>query len=112
MSGRARRDDGIKQGTAKNIPKNKLKAFSIGQMNVTNKLSKRAEEAMKKQEQEAEAAKLLEDFVADFSTGKSHKGKAFVRGNTINPETKGIFITTLLMNYAVHVNYSSYIELA
>lgn len=88
MSGRARRDDGIKQGTAKNIPKNKLKAFSIGQMNVTNKLSKRAEEAMKKQEQEAEAAKLLEDFVADFSTGKSHKGKAFVRGNTINPETK------------------------
>lgn len=72
----------------KNISKNKLKAFSIGQMNVTTKLSKRAEEEMKKKEQEEEAARLLQDFVADFSTGKAHKGKAFIRGNTINPETK------------------------
>ncbi|XP_071838285.1 U2 snRNP-associated SURP motif-containing protein-like [Apostichopus japonicus] len=88
MSHRSRKDDGLKPGSMKNISKNKLKAFSIGQMNVTTKLSKRAEEEMKKKEQEEEAARLLQDFVADFSTGKSHKGKTFVRGNTINPETK------------------------
>ncbi|XP_072180358.1 U2 snRNP-associated SURP motif-containing protein-like [Diadema setosum] len=78
---------GIAPGTTKNISKTKLQAFSIGQMNLTKKKSKRVEEEIRKKEQEKETAKIFEEFVASFE-GTPSTSKTFIRGNTINPETK------------------------
>ncbi|XP_041483275.1 U2 snRNP-associated SURP motif-containing protein-like isoform X2 [Lytechinus variegatus] len=78
---------GLAPGTAKNISKTKLQAFSIGQMNLTKKKSKRIEDELKKKEQEKETAKIFEEFVASFEEAPS-TSKSFIRGNTINPETK------------------------
>ena len=40
------------------------------------------------QKEEEECAEVFADFVASFEDPRA-KGKTFVRGNTINPETKG-----------------------
>ncbi|XP_070538987.1 U2 snRNP-associated SURP motif-containing protein-like isoform X3 [Ptychodera flava] len=80
--------DGLAPGSLKNISQNKLKAFSVGQMNLgLKKTSKKEAEEMKKKEEEQAAAKVYEEFVASFSASSSG-GKAFVRGNVINPDTK------------------------
>lgn len=56
-------------------------------MNLTKKKSKRIEDELKKKEQEKETAKIFEEFVASFE-GTPSTSKAFVRGNTIDPETR------------------------
>ncbi|XP_038050336.1 U2 snRNP-associated SURP motif-containing protein-like isoform X2 [Patiria miniata] len=81
------RNERIAPGSMKTISQNKLKAFSVGQMNLGKKLSKRAEEEQKKKAQEKEAAKVFEEFVASFEDS-SNLGKTFVRGSTINPDLK------------------------
>ena len=43
------------------------------------------------QKAESECAEVFADFVASFEDARV-AGKTFVRGNTINPETKGIII--------------------
>ncbi|XP_077987617.1 U2 snRNP-associated SURP motif-containing protein-like [Glandiceps talaboti] len=80
--------EGLTPGSMKTISHNKLKAFSVGQMNVgLKKTSKKEQEEQKKKEEEQAAAKVYEEFVASFS-GASASGKAFVRGTVINPDTK------------------------
>ncbi|XP_033637399.1 U2 snRNP-associated SURP motif-containing protein-like [Asterias rubens] len=78
-------NEGITPGSMKTISQNKLKAFSVGQMNLGKKLSKRAEEEHRKKAQEKEAAKVYEEFVASFED-TSNLAKTFVRGSTINTD--------------------------
>ena len=42
------------------------------------------------QKEAVECAEVFADFVASFEDSRA-AGKTFVRGNTINPETKGVF---------------------
>ncbi|CAH1782434.1 unnamed protein product [Owenia fusiformis] len=67
--------DGLTPGSMKSISENKLKAFSIGSMNLPKKgMTKKEQEVFKKKEEEAAAAKAYEDFVASFEdTGKLTK---------------------------------------
>ena len=45
------------------------------------------------QKEAVECAEVFADFVASFEDSRA-AGKTFVRGNTINPETKGVFYST------------------
>lgn len=48
------------------------------------------------QKEAVECAEVFADFVASFEDSRA-AGKTFVRGNTINPETKGVFYSTVLL---------------
>ncbi|CAK8681102.1 unnamed protein product [Clavelina lepadiformis] len=72
----------------KSISESKLKAFSIGRMNLTkNVLTKRDKEDLKKKQEQEKTAEVYKDFVATFEGGKSNV-KTFVRGDVINPDVK------------------------
>ncbi|KAJ7390317.1 U2 snRNP-associated SURP domain-containing protein [Desmophyllum pertusum] len=81
--------EGLAPGSMKTISQSKLKSFSIGMMNAgLKKPSKSKHESdEKKKKAESECAEVFADFVASFEDSRVG-GKAFVRGNTINPETK------------------------
>ncbi|XP_068686027.1 U2 snRNP-associated SURP motif-containing protein-like [Montipora foliosa] len=81
--------DGLAPGSMKTISQSKLKSFSVGMMNAGLKKSAKSKQDVeeKKKKQEAEAAEVFADFVASFEDSRA-AGKTFVRGNTINPETK------------------------
>eukprot|EP00039_Didymoeca_costata_P010542 m.142018 g.142018 ORF g.142018 m.142018 type:complete len:684 (-) comp14870_c0_seq1:784-2835(-) len=75
--------------SASTVNPNKLKAFSQGQMNTSIKktphqLKKEAEER-KRKEDEKEAARAYEEFLADFAGDPT--AKTFVKGNVINDAT-------------------------
>ncbi|XP_078614629.1 U2 snRNP-associated SURP motif-containing protein-like isoform X4 [Branchiostoma floridae x Branchiostoma japonicum] len=82
----------VKKGTGtsmlQSISEQKLKAFSVGRMNQKKTLSKKEQEELKKKEEEKAAAQVFEEFVASFEDSASQGPKTWVRGNTINPETK------------------------
>ncbi|CAH1244976.1 U2SURP [Branchiostoma lanceolatum] len=82
----------VKKGTGtsmlQTISEQKLKAFSVGRMNQKKTLSKKEQEELKKKEEEKAAAQVFEEFVASFEDSASQGPKTWVRGNTINPETK------------------------
>ncbi|BES91658.1 cwf21 [Nesidiocoris tenuis] len=65
----------------KNIPEQKLKAFSIGAMGKRQPSKKEIEE-MKKKEQEKAAAQAFEEFVATFQEAPSKTGKVWVKAGT------------------------------
>ncbi|XP_071950585.1 U2 snRNP-associated SURP motif-containing protein-like [Antedon mediterranea] len=89
MADKRTRAKGLNPNSMKGISHTKLKAFSVGQMNIGKKKSKREEEEERKKHDEKATAKVFEEFVASFEdSGASATGKAFVRGSTINPETK------------------------
>ncbi|XP_077971948.1 U2 snRNP-associated SURP motif-containing protein-like isoform X2 [Styela clava] len=72
----------------KSIPESKLKAFSIGRMNIVKTgMSKKDKEEMRKKEEEKKTAEVYSEFVASFE-GDKGRGKAFVRGDVINPDEK------------------------
>merc|ERR1712141_808138 len=79
--------DTIAQGSAKAISMNKLKAFNIGTMNVKKNLSKKEQEDLKKKQDEAEAAKVYQDFVDTFeNTNKGSLNRSWVKGGLVNPD--------------------------
>uniref|UniRef100_A0A0A9XZ60 U2 snRNP-associated SURP motif-containing protein n=5 Tax=Lygus hesperus TaxID=30085 RepID=A0A0A9XZ60_LYGHE len=65
----------------KNIPEQKLKAFSIGTMG-KRQPSKREIEEMKKKEQEKAAAQAFEEFVATFQEAPAKTSKVWVKAGT------------------------------
>ncbi|XP_078484843.1 U2 snRNP-associated SURP motif-containing protein-like [Ciona intestinalis] len=70
----------------KAISDSKLKAFSIGRMNVTkNVLNKKEKEEIKKKEEDKKTQEVYKEFVASFEGSKSNM-KTFVRGDVINPD--------------------------
>nr|CAB3267411.1 U2 snRNP-associated SURP motif-containing protein-like [Phallusia mammillata] len=72
----------------KSISENKLKAFSIGKMNVNKKvLTKRDKEEIKKKEEDIQTEAVYKEFVASFEGSKSEV-KTFVRGDIINPDAE------------------------
>uniref|UniRef100_H2ZCT8 U2 snRNP-associated SURP motif-containing protein n=1 Tax=Ciona savignyi TaxID=51511 RepID=H2ZCT8_CIOSA len=76
------------RSTANLISDNKLKAFSIGRMNVTkNLLNKREKEEIKKKEEDEKTEEVYKEFVASFE-GSNSNVKTFVRGDVINPDSK------------------------
>ncbi|XP_015749110.1 PREDICTED: U2 snRNP-associated SURP motif-containing protein-like [Acropora digitifera] len=81
--------EGLAPGSMKTISQSKLKSFSVGMMNAGLKKPAKSKQDVeeKKKKQEAEAAEVFADFVASFEDSRA-AGKTFVRGNTINPETK------------------------
>ncbi|XP_078694249.1 U2 snRNP-associated SURP motif-containing protein-like isoform X4 [Branchiostoma floridae x Branchiostoma belcheri] len=82
------KSEGLTPGSMKTISEQKLKAFSVGRMNQKKTLSKKEQEELKKKEEEKAAAQVFEEFVASFEDSASQGPKTWVRGNTINPETK------------------------
>ncbi|XP_033119834.1 U2 snRNP-associated SURP motif-containing protein-like [Anneissia japonica] len=88
MADKHSRMKGLNPNSMKGISHNKLKAFSVGQMNIGKKKSKKEEEEARKKHDEKATAKVFEEFVASFEDSGSSMGKAFIRGSTINPETK------------------------
>ncbi|XP_078614634.1 U2 snRNP-associated SURP motif-containing protein-like isoform X9 [Branchiostoma floridae x Branchiostoma japonicum] len=82
------KSEGLTPGSMKSISEQKLKAFSVGRMNQKKTLSKKEQEELKKKEEEKAAAQVFEEFVASFEDSASQGPKTWVRGNTINPETK------------------------
>ena len=67
------------------ISQNKLKAFTIGQMNLASKnLSRVEKEELKRKEEEKKTADVLKDFVASFEGGGKSSVKTFVRGGVVN----------------------------
>lgn len=75
----------------KSISENKLKAFSIGRMNVAKaSLSKQEKLEQRKKEDEMKTQEVYKDFVASFEGNKSNI-KTFVRGDIINPDEKNWF---------------------
>eukprot|EP01134_Creolimax_fragrantissima_P006963 CFRG6963T1 len=73
------------------INEQKLKAFQVGRMNISQKktpyeLEKERKERKKKEEEEA-AARVFEEFVENFKQGDKEGSKTFVRGSTINPSS-------------------------
>ena len=85
------------------IAESKLKAFSIGRMNITkNVLSKRDKEDMRKKEEEQKTAEVYKDFLASFEGSKSNV-KTFVRGDVINPDASSriLFHFVFLISYII-----------
>ncbi|EDO34858.1 predicted protein, partial [Nematostella vectensis] len=81
--------DGLAPGSMKTITESKLKAFSVGMMNAQNKKVSKAKQEVeeRKKRDEEKCAEVFADFVASFDDSRVH-GKTFVRGSTINPDTK------------------------
>ncbi|XP_073256675.1 U2 snRNP-associated SURP motif-containing protein-like [Porites lutea] len=81
--------EALAPGSMKTISQSKLKSFSVGMMNAgLKKPSKSKQDVEEKKKKEAvECAEVFADFVASFEDSRA-AGKTFVRGNTINPETK------------------------
>ncbi|XP_020630780.1 U2 snRNP-associated SURP motif-containing protein-like [Orbicella faveolata] len=81
--------EGLAPGSMKTISQSKLKSFSIGMMNAGLKkpVKSKQDAEEKKKKAESECAEVFADFVASFEDSRV-AGKTFVRGNTINPETK------------------------
>ncbi|CAH3149384.1 unnamed protein product [Pocillopora meandrina] len=93
--------EGLTPGSMKTISESKLKSFSVGMMNAGLKKPARSKldsdekkknildrkKAEKLSKAESECAEVFADFVASFEDARV-AGKTFVRGNTINPETK------------------------
>jgi len=83
----------------KSISQNKLKAFTIGQMNLASKnLSRVEKEELKRKEEEKKTADVLKDFVASFEGGGKSSVKTFVRGGVVNSgksneDKKGVLYT-------------------
>ncbi|XP_018332349.1 U2 snRNP-associated SURP motif-containing protein [Agrilus planipennis] len=65
----------------KNIPEQKLKAFSIGTM-AKRKLSKRELEDLRKKEEEKAVAHVFQEFVETFQEVPSNGSKAWVKAGT------------------------------
>ena len=89
------------------ISENKLKAFSIGRMNISkNSLSKQERLELKKKEDEKKTAEVYKDFVASFEGGKPLT-KTFLRGDVINANEKSKnFFTFLFVGYILFfLNY-------
>lgn len=56
-------------------------------------MSKREQEELRKKQEDEAAAQILDDFVASFENPTStNMPKMFVKGTTINPDTKGMEI--------------------
>uniref|UniRef100_H2XVP1 U2 snRNP-associated SURP motif-containing protein n=1 Tax=Ciona intestinalis TaxID=7719 RepID=H2XVP1_CIOIN len=80
------RNSFVSRATVEAISDSKLKAFSIGRMNVTkNVLNKREKEEIKKKEEDKKTQEVYKEFVASFEGSKSNM-KTFVRGDVINPD--------------------------
>ena len=75
-----------------NLSQKELEAFETGTLSAKKKhLSKREQEELRKKQEDEAAAQILDDFVASFENSNNNKTgpKMFVKGATINPDTKG-----------------------
>eukprot|EP00116_Pleurobrachia_bachei_P009154 sb/3469416/ len=80
----------ITPGSMKTISKEKLKAFSVGNMNnmkqKSSVLRKKEEIEEKKRQEEQKQARVYEEFVREFEQN-APKAKTFVKGDVINADS-------------------------
>merc|ERR1712176_1010567 len=83
--------ESITPGSMKTISAEKLKAFSVGNMNSVRQKSsitkKKEELEERKRLEEQKQAKVYEEFVREFEHD-APKVKTFVKGDVINSESK------------------------
>jgi hypothetical protein len=78
----------VKSGEMQAKAQTKVKPVAIGKSKPLSAAKKKEKEEERKKEEAERAAAVYADFVAEFENPTA-TAKAFVRGSTINPETKG-----------------------
>lgn len=74
----------VQPGSMKSITDSKLVTFAVGQQKKTRFQKLRDEKELKKKQDEVDAAKVYDSFVASFT--ESDDVKTFVRGNTFQDD--------------------------